>query len=206
MDLLLIRHGESFANTGKIFSNSVTMHGLTEKGVNQATAAAKALVPFFGIPERIYSSPIRRAFETAAIFSAENSVEHRVLPELAEISVGELEGKSDAASWRLNNIVWDKWFRMGDMGARLPGGESLKDASDRFLSLLSRLKEEEGESSKLVLISHGGFILSALSNIVYDVPDFIPRRAYIDNCDMIRISADASIIKYTGFKAAPKRQ
>lgn len=205
MDLLFIRHGESYANTDKVFSNTGWRHGLTERGFLQAEAAAGAVQLFFGMPSRIYSSGLKRAYETASVIAAANSIEHRVLPELAEVSMGILEGRSDAAGWRLHNTVWDKWFQTGDLQARVPGGESLMDAITRFRAVISRLEEEEGDSAKLMLVSHGGFILAGLLNLVYNVPDFIPRRGHLANCDMVHLRKAGDMLTFIGFKSVSAR-
>jgi probable phosphoglycerate mutase len=205
LDLLFIRHGESYANTDRVFSNTGWKHGLTERGFLQAEAAAGQVQPFFGVPSRIYSSGLRRAYETASVISAANSLEHRVLPELAEVSMGILEGRSDAAGWRLHNTVWDRWFQTGDLEARVPGGESLLDVIYRFKAVISRLEEEEGEGAKPMLVSHGGFILAGLLNLVYNVPDFIPRRGHLANCDMVHLRKSADILTFKGFKSVSVR-
>lgn len=201
MEILLIRHGESTANTDRVLSNTGWRHGLTEKGIEQARHAAERLVPFFGKPDRIYTSGLRRAHETAAVIAEFNSIEMRILPDLGEVSVGVLEGKSDGDSWRLHNSIWDRWFLKGEADARIPGGESLREATLRFKSAIRRLEEEEGFSSRLVLVTHGGFMLAGLLNLVYGVPEFIPRRGFLGNCDMVSISHREGSFTYIGFSA-----
>lgn len=206
MDMLFIRHGESYANTGKVFSNSGWSHGLTELGVAQAEEAAGGARDYFGRPDRVYSSGLRRAYETAAIISGRLEAEHRVMPDLAEVSVGVLEGKSDAASWRAHNAVWDRWFRVGDLEARLPGGESLGEAINRFRAVVARLEEEERDGARVVLVSHGGFILAGVLNLVYNVPEFIPRRGHLANCDMLHVRNAGELLTFAGFKAVSVKQ
>ncbi len=199
MEILLIRHGESTANTERVFSNTGWRHGLTEKGIEQARYAAEMIIPFFGRPGRIYASGLRRANETAAIIAESVSIEMRTMPELAEVSVGVLEGKSDSDSWRLHNSIWDRWFLRGDADARIPGGESLREATLRFRGAIRRLEEEEGQDSRIALVTHGGFILSGLLNLVYGVPEFIPRRGYLGNCDMVSIRHKDQALTYVGY-------
>jgi broad specificity phosphatase PhoE len=200
LDLVLIRHGESTANTNRVFSSTGWQHELTETGIVQAKAAAVALPSFFQYPSRIYSSGLRRAYETAAIISSHIEIEHRVLPELAEISMGILDGKSDKNSWDIHNAVWNRWFLLGDIEAKVPEGESFEEAIIRFKSLLSRLEEEEGEDARLILVGHGGMMLAVLLNMVYDVPEFIPRRGFLANCDMVHVHMKGNMIRFLNFK------
>lgn len=199
MEILLVRHGESTANTDRVLSNTGWRHGLTEKGMEQAKHAADRIIPFFGRPDRIYASGLKRAHETAAIIAGLVYIDMRTMPELVEVSVGILEGKSDEESWRLHNSIWDRWFLKGESDARIPGGESLREATLRFKAVVRRLEEEEGSDSRVVLVTHGGFMLAGLLNLVYGVPEFIPRRGYLGNCDMVSISHKEESFVFVGY-------
>jgi len=66
--LYVVRHGENPANLNREFSYKLIDYSLTEKGVRQAEETAS----FFrekGI-DAIYSSPLKRARETAQIIAA----------------------------------------------------------------------------------------------------------------------------------------
>ena len=67
MRLYFVRHGESEANILRIISNRGYRYGLTTRGQQQAVTLAQHLqhVPISGI----FSSPLRRAVETADILS-----------------------------------------------------------------------------------------------------------------------------------------
>ena len=200
MDLLIIRHAESYANTGRVFSNSGWKHGLTPKGFEQAEAAAMAIPGFFGVPARIYSSHLRRACETAGVIAERLCVEHRALAELGEIAAGDLEGKSDARSWSIHNNVWNRWFQLGQTDARIPGGETMQEAVDRMMAAIARIEEEE-EGKKFAGVSHGGIIMALLLSKVYGLPDFIQRRGLISNCDMVHVAKKDGMLLYRGFKS-----
>lgn len=203
MDLLLIRHGESFANTERVFSNSGWKHGLTPKGFEQAKSAAMAIPAFFGEPARIYSSHLKRACETAGVIAEQLGVEHRALAELGEIAAGDLEGKSDARSWNIHNNVWNRWFQLGDTDARLPGGETMQEAVGRMMTAIARIEEEE-EGRKFAIVSHGGIIMALLLSKVYGLPDFIQRRGLISNCDMVHVAKKDGMLLYRGFKSGKR--
>ena len=67
--LYLVRHGENPANLTKEFSYRRVDYGLTPKGVLQARQTAE----FFKgkAVHAVYSSPLKRAAETAGIIAAE---------------------------------------------------------------------------------------------------------------------------------------
>jgi 2,3-bisphosphoglycerate-dependent phosphoglycerate mutase len=155
MKLYFVRHGESEANVLNEFSNGPFKHGLTEKGKQQAFALARRLrsAPV----TQIFTSPILRAVQTAAILAHELGVPAVAIDALREYGVGVLEGKSDAASWQTFWQVSDAWLVRHDWGARIEGGESFLDIKQRFVPFIERLVQEHQSSpDEIVLVGHGG--------------------------------------------------
>jgi broad specificity phosphatase PhoE len=87
--------------------------------------------------ERVYSSPLRRARETAAFLRSPAEV--TVLDDLAEISLGAWDGKSweevQRADPALANRKSEDWF-----GVIPPGGESWNFFAKRVLTALDRVR------------------------------------------------------------------
>ena len=75
-----------------------------------------------------------------------------------EVSVGDLEGRSDEAALEAFFEVYDAWWR-GELDARLPGGESALDLRARFLPAVERIVGD-GDGD-VVLVSHGAAIRMA---------------------------------------------
>ncbi len=104
--LLLVRHGENRANLTKELSHRLIDYPLTAKGKLQAeqTAAYLSAYPV----TQVFTSPLKRARETAEIITAELAVSVRVLEPFRELNVGTLEVEPPtAASWQLHDeIVW----------------------------------------------------------------------------------------------------
>jgi broad specificity phosphatase PhoE len=86
-----LRHGETVANANGVISGSLDVP-LTALGCRQAEAAARALAhePITAI----YSSPLRRARETAEPVAQALGLSVTLIPELVERKRGELEGKA----------------------------------------------------------------------------------------------------------------
>ncbi|MGH2510245.1 MAG: histidine phosphatase family protein, partial [Ktedonobacteraceae bacterium] len=85
----LVRHGENPANITHEFSYKLIDYPLTPKGVLQATQTAEFLK---GTPiDAIYSSPLKRAHETAHIIAAPHQLPVTVIEGFREVNVGELE-------------------------------------------------------------------------------------------------------------------
>ncbi len=86
-----LRHGETESNRLKTIAGSLDV-ALNEAGFAQARAAIERVRPL-GVTH-LASSNLRRARETAAIIARALALPHVVVPELAERSWGELEGRS----------------------------------------------------------------------------------------------------------------
>lgn len=149
MDLLLIRHGQSLANAaGKLIADE--HDGLSPLGISQSVKLAKRLNQFGYHPSIIFSSPWRRARETAEY-----------------IYPGEIKHQIDARLAETNPGVFGTWLEV-DFNQRFPNfnlditnrydqGESHLDMSRRVCGWVKG--EVVPRVSKLGLISvvaHGG--------------------------------------------------
>jgi len=169
LQLYIVRHGESIANVRQVFSNYDQSHGLTDKGRAQVEGLAEELT---GVRfAEFYCSPVFRAQQSAQILSAHLGIEYVTSTALAEYDVGELEGKSDAASWQHYYAVQDAWFRDKDFSARISGGESFEDIRARFVPFIDALLASP-PAGPVLLLGHGGtfrcMLPLILSNITFE--------------------------------------
>jgi broad specificity phosphatase PhoE len=152
--LYFVRHGESEANVLRVISNRGRMHGLTDKGRQQALALAGAL--HGARISAILSSPLLRAAQTAEILAQWLEVGVETSDALREPDCGIAEGRADAEAWQLHHDLWDDWLVRLRWDSRIAGGESFNDVQQRFMPLLDRLlRENQDVSRSLVLIGHG---------------------------------------------------
>lgn len=164
MRLYFARHGESEANVARVFANRGWSHPLTAAGREQARRLAVRLEGRDVIG--VYGSPIRRATETALALSAHLGVPNVTEPGLAEYDVGMFEGLPYADGAERVATLESRWA-VGDLGARLPGGESGDEVMERFGALLARLSGEFALTEvAVVLVGHGGTFRLALPNLL----------------------------------------
>lgn len=126
MDLLLVRHGEDSYNTVENIDKS-----LSEIGVRRARALGR-LLKNKGV-DVIFTSPMKRAYETAMIISAITGIKVIVSDELVE--------RKTSTDTNLVNF-----------GGSDDQMETHSDMMFRATRLLIKLKEYE--DSKIILISH----------------------------------------------------
>ena len=168
MRLYFVRHGESTANLAGEFSNTGWKHPLSEKGVEQAHAAARGLA---GLKfEQIYSSPVMRAVQTAQILAEALQAPLEIAEALREWDVGIYEGRTDPAGWELHRQVQDDWLIEQRLDSRMPGGESFLDIRERFVPFVEGLVRDGGDNNlNTVLVGHGGLYIAMLPAILSNV-------------------------------------
>ena len=161
MKLFFVRHGESEANILHEISNRGWKHGLTEKGREQARQLAQKLATA-GI-SKIYTSPLRRAVETAQILALAWGAPIKVSQALAEYDCGILEGKSDEQSWQQHRELRQAWTLHQRWEQHIEGGESFLDIQRRFMPLIEQLTTDSYNSqANVVLVGHGGTYICML--------------------------------------------
>lgn len=147
-DVVLVRHGESETAAAGVVGGDA---GLTETGRAQARKAARALA---GRPFDIcFTSPARRARETADLVLEDRTVPRAVLAELADIGFGTFAGET-LQEYRA-------WIAAHDPPERPPGGESRVETLRRLCRGYRTLLERPEEH---VLVVAHGLTLSALTD------------------------------------------
>src|ERR1700722_1381445 len=132
--VLLARHGETNDNQEPIRVQGFTDTPLNDTGRRQAGELAER-VASQGI-RSLWSSDLSRARETAEIVGARIGLVPRLDARLREANRGEWEGRRFIDIEREEPDRYAAWRRAGE-GFRFPGGESLRDQSDRVTAALS---------------------------------------------------------------------
>ncbi len=151
--LLLARHGETDDNREPIRVQGFRDTPLNETGRGQAAELAERLT---GAGLRsLWSSDLRRARETAEIVGARTGLQPQLDPRLREANRGRWEGQLFIDVERSEPELYRAWLRAGE-GFRFPGGESLREQSDRVAAAVEDIRGL-GDLPALV-VCHGGSI------------------------------------------------
>lgn len=146
----LARHGESDWNAANRFQGH-SDRPLTELGRRQAEALADALAAAEAL-DAVYSSPLRRALDTAAAVGARLGLEPIPVTDLREVDVGAWTGLSRAEVQERFPEAFARWL---DGGEGWTDGESYAEMSDRVLAALLQIAGAHPDRPVLV-VSHGG--------------------------------------------------
>ncbi|MDZ4686544.1 MAG: histidine phosphatase family protein [Planctomycetaceae bacterium] len=150
--LFLTRHGSTEANERKPFVlQGCEIDGpLTELGREQSTAVGRALREF---PiHAVYSSPLRRAVETATEIARHHQLPVETVPDLRECSVGRWEGKSWDAIREHDPEGYEGFFA-NPVERPHPGGESYTDVLNRVAPAIRGILEANA-GRNVVVVAH----------------------------------------------------
>lgn len=160
--LVLVRHGRTPSNLGHVLDTVLPGPSLDEVGAAQADEVAALLADW---PVRaVHASVAARARETAAPIAARLGIEVSLLDGVHEISVGDLNGRSDDEAKTIFDDVFTSWWD-GDTARRQPGGDSADDLRARFLPDVERALTGVTDGA-VVIVSHGAAIRLAMSTLL----------------------------------------
>lgn len=146
MTLYLIRHGQTEWNRLHRLQGTNDIP-LNENGLAVARATALGMKEAGLTFDRIYSSPLSRAYETARILCPDQEIE--IDDRLREISFGNLEGTPYGA--------------VADLPMPAPGGEDCLEVQVRVMACLREITADPINQGKRVLVSaHGAAIRSVM--------------------------------------------
>jgi ribonuclease H / adenosylcobalamin/alpha-ribazole phosphatase len=150
--LLLLRHGQTALSVHRRYSGRGNPE-LTELGLAQVASVAKGIRGVEGAERTVaaFSSPLRRALQTAEPVAAELSVPVTEHDGLVETDFGDWEGLTFAEAAARDPDLHRRW--LGDETVRPPGGESFAEVGVRVAALRDQLLAEY-PGQTLLLVSH----------------------------------------------------
>jgi broad specificity phosphatase PhoE len=134
-EIILARHGQTVWNVGEIFRGRSDID-LDATGVRQAELLAEYLKD--RKIEAIYSSPLKRALQTAQPVAAKHNLEVIVSPGLNDFHFGEWQGLSVPEVQQKFPAIFAQWAETPHL-VKIPGGESLDDVTKRAMAVVEEV-------------------------------------------------------------------
>ena len=158
--VVLWRHGQTDWNVENRFQGHSDIP-LNKVGHYQASEAAQVLAALR--PDRIISSDLIRAQETAAALAALTDIKVEINPNLRETDGGLWEGKLASENRATHGELFANWYEGGDEPAGVTG-ERRSDVAKRAVAVIE--KEMTNFSGTIVFVTHGGTVRSVLGSIL----------------------------------------
>lgn len=152
MELYLVRHGQTVWNkAGKLQGR--TDIELNESGRQLAGELGEELenVEF----DRIYSSPLIRAYETACLIRGHRNIQIVRDERLLEISFGDGEGDS-WEEWNKPENPYNAFFSAPEKYSPPPHGESIESVLLRTKEFIQKVVEPQWKNAeRFMIVAHG---------------------------------------------------
>jgi broad specificity phosphatase PhoE len=180
--IILARHGETDWNRESRFQGHADppLNGL---GRQQAAELAEALAG--EELAAVYSSPLRRALETAQVIAARHGLEAVPVEALREVHVGSWQGLTRDEIEQRFPEQFQRWL---DYGQGWDDGETYDEMGKRAIAALQELAARN-DGNRIVAVTHGGPIRAALARAGGISHTEARRRGpAIDNCFVARLA------------------
>ena len=168
-ELYVVRHADAVPESDEAFTvyDDYEAHPLSTRGRAQAEAVAERCAELR--LAAVYSSPIRRARETAAAIAAAAGVEVIDEPGVREIAIGPT---GDAMALR-DRLAWLAMIAMRDGSWKgIEGTELSAGVRARMLGALDAIAARH-PGERVAVVSHAGAINAALGAIASSDHDFL---------------------------------
>lgn len=137
--LILVRHGESRANSEKFFAGQLDVE-LSELGRRQAEMTAEYVSSAYKV-DKIYSSTLTRSYDTAKTISERTGLDIIPRDDLREINSGDWQGLHFDELQKKYSDSYGTW--LCDIGkAQAPHGESVKELYQRIWGAVENIASE----------------------------------------------------------------
>lgn len=188
MEVYIVRHGETIWNAaGKMQGNADIE--LNDRGRALARELGKRLekISF----DRIYSSPLLRAYETACLIRGGRDIPIICDDRLREICFGKMEG-TRYSDWLKADCPYRFFFSEPALYTPPEGGELLEELCARAKEFLQQVVEPSWENTeRIMIVAHGALNKGLMCHIEGHGTDNFWGDALQKNCE-------AAIFHYDG--------
>jgi probable phosphoglycerate mutase len=152
MKIFCVRHGETNWNRLGYFQGQTDIP-LSDKGIEQAEAAGRAMASL--TIDRIWSSDLSRARQTAERIACHHGLSVEEEPLITEIDHGEWEGRNVSQIEESWPGMLKRWHDEPHT-VTMPEGEDLEHVRERAVRGFASITDKGGEN--IVLVSHDALL------------------------------------------------
>ena len=152
MELYIVRHGKTYWNEERKIQGWADID-LTEEGREVAILSAEGMKDIHF--DAIYSSPLKRANETAHILRGERTLPIIVDERIKEIGFGVLEGADFMKIRGDKTSKFASFFEKPEDYETPEGGESFEVVSERAAEFMAEIIEKHKDDERVMVVAHG---------------------------------------------------
>lgn len=193
MEIYIVRHGETLWNKDKKLQGSTDIE-LSDYGRELAAKTGEALKNTQ--IDRIYSSPLKRAYETACLICGDRAIDIQTDNRLRELCFGSFEGESFSELIRDETLTFRYFFKQPHLYEPTQGAETLAKLTARAQSFMQEVIEPlEKSCERVMIVAHGALNKAIMTYIKKHSFEHFWSGGLQQNCNVIIV--DYTDGKYT---------
>jgi len=182
--LYLVRHGQTDSNITGYFMGW-SNEDISDLGYAQVRSLASRLAKF---PiASIYTSPLKRTYNTALILAQPHNLEPKILDDLIEIKLGDWQGLHRDEIIQRWPEIW-RQSRIDPSEVTFPNGESLQQVTERAVRAYKMILADNVDKH-VIAVTHDAVIRVLVAHVL-GVSNRIYRHMEIGNASMSIIKVD----------------
>lgn len=188
MEIYIVRHGETVWNAMNLLQGRADIE-LNESGREVAGKTGEALetVHF----DKIYSSPLIRAYETACLIRGHRNIAIERDERLRELCFGVSEGHNFKEMQADLHSPFYHFFRDPEKYYPPEDGESFEEICERTASFMKEVVEPQGTSlERIMIVGHGAMNKAIMCHVLGHGIDEYWSGGLQKNCNVIIVDYD----------------
>lgn len=183
MELYIVRHGQTVWNKeGRLQGRADIM--LNEEGIEIAKRTGLALKDVYF--DKIYSSPLTRAYDTACYIRGNRDIPVIKDERIMELGFGKLEGQKIEDMQKDKTSHFTNFFEAPHLYVPDEDGETLDELRARAGEFLTeQIEKHEKEYSRVMIVAHGAMNKALMAHIKQNRPEEFWQGALQKNCNVI---------------------
>jgi phosphoserine phosphatase len=150
--IVLVRHGQTDWNKKELFRGRADIP-LNQVGIQQATKTAHHLKILDFSINKVYSSPLQRALQTAQAIANQLDIPPvEEVEDFIEFDYGQWEGQPYDTIKKKSPQMYKQWLN-DPIQLKIPGGETLEQVKDRVKRALDLIMRQSKDQN-IVIVSH----------------------------------------------------
>ena len=184
--IYIVRHCETEGNTKKVFQGHCDLP-ITKLGEAQLRALSKRFDKIH--LDKIYSSPLLRAYKTAEALKGNKDTEIICYDELIELNGGVLESKTYEEIYSTFPDFKDMWLN-NTYDFAPENGETMRDGYCRIWNAILNIAQENAGKT-IAVATHGGMIRCLLTRLLEGSVEKMPNVSWAGNTSVSLVEFDS---------------
>jgi probable phosphoglycerate mutase len=185
MEIYIVRHGETLWNKDKRLQGSVDIE-LSDYGRQLAKETGYALTGT--TINLIYSSPLKRAYETATLIRGDRKIDIITDERLKELSFGCFEGQNFSELIKDEALTFKYFFKKPHLYVPADDAETLEHLIERagdFMKTVIEPLAKEKNPERVMIVAHGALNKAIMSYIKKHSTEYFWSGGLQKNCNVI---------------------